>query len=94
MGKPIPELEDIIAQEPYWSYKYAKDIIKGRFEKGEDVIAQYAYYSYLYARDALKDRFEKGEDAIAQNAEYSRFYTKEFNLKAQFKGKKGGIRWI
>ena len=30
------------------SYRYARDVLKGRFEKGEDVISKDAMYSYRY----------------------------------------------
>jgi len=57
MGKPIPELEDIIAQEPYWSYKYAADVIKDRFEKGENVIAQDPKWNKEYAKEFGLEKF-------------------------------------
>jgi hypothetical protein len=34
----IPELEEIIATDPGYSYSYANTIIKGRFERGEKII--------------------------------------------------------
>ncbi len=56
------------------SYDYARNILKGRFEKGEIAISKDAYYSYLYALNILKGRFEKGEIVISKNAYYSKSY--------------------
>ena len=59
-----------------YSYCYARDVLKGRFEKGEDVISKDAYYSYLYARYVLKSRFKEGEDVIITDPYYSKLYKK------------------
>jgi hypothetical protein len=32
--------EDILAQDPEYSYRYARDVLNGPFPKGEDAIAQ------------------------------------------------------
>jgi len=53
----MPELENIIAIDPYFSYRYACDVIKCRWEKGEQIIATNSYYSYWYARYVIKDPF-------------------------------------
>ncbi|NIO44988.1 MAG: hypothetical protein GTN36_05555, partial [Candidatus Aenigmarchaeota archaeon] len=50
-----------------YSYNYAKDVIKDRFEKGEEAISKNAQYSYYYAEDVIKDRWEKGEEAILKS---------------------------
>ena len=42
-GYGTPELEAIIVTDAYYSYCYAKDIIKGRWEPGEAIIATNAY---------------------------------------------------
>ena len=45
---PKPEWEDIIAQNLYWSYIYAKDILKDRFKKGEKIMIQNKEYLNRY----------------------------------------------
>ena len=80
IGKPVPELEDVIAEDLYYSYCYAKNIIKGRFRKGEDAIAQSPIYSYYYAVNIIKGRFEKGEDII-MNSDFASDYVEEFGIK-------------
>jgi len=67
-----------IAKSPEFSFKYARFILKGRFEEGEDAIATSPRYSYKYARSVLKrNRFEMGEPAIATDAESSLDYAVE-----------------
>jgi len=67
-----------IAKSPEFSFKYARFILKGRFEKGEDAIATSPKFSFKYARNVLKrNRFKKGEPAIATDAEYSLDYAVE-----------------
>jgi hypothetical protein len=51
------ELESIIAIDSYYSYLYARDVIKSRFEEGEKSIANDPTCSYLYARDVIKSPF-------------------------------------
>ena len=69
-------------------YRYALDIAKCPFPKGEDIISENTYYSYLYATDVLRGPFPKGEDAIAKDPYYSFYYAK-YALKGRFpKGEK------
>ena len=63
-------------KSPHYSYYYARNVLKSRFEKGEDIISKSPHYSYLYALKVLKGRFEKGEDAISENSQYSKLYKK------------------
>ena len=67
-GKPIPELEPLIATNDWASLFYSHKVLQGRFELGEPTMATSSYYSYQYARLALNDRFELGEPAIATSA--------------------------
>ena len=60
-GYGTTEQEAIIATNSCYSYLYAKDVIKGRWELGEAIIATDAYWSYYYARDVIKGRFPLGE---------------------------------
>jgi len=56
-GERIPELEFIIAKSQSASYRYANEIVKGRFEKGEEEISCNLHYSYHYAVNVLKGPF-------------------------------------
>jgi len=73
-GKRIPKLEPTISQDAYYSYCYAKILIKGRFILAEPTISKSAGYSYYYARNVIKGRFILGEPAISKNAYSSCLY--------------------
>jgi len=45
----LPELEKVILADPYWSFRYARDIIKGRWVEAEDIIMTATDHSYYYA---------------------------------------------
>jgi hypothetical protein len=68
--------EKLIAIDGYYSYYYARDVLKCRFELGEKIITTDAYFSYCYARDVLKCRFELGEKIITTDAKHSYLYAK------------------
>jgi len=68
------ELEPLISKDAYWSYLYARNIIKGRWELAEPFILKDAYYSYLYALNVIKGRWELGEPTISKDAKYSYWY--------------------
>jgi hypothetical protein len=70
----IPELESIISINSYYSYLYARDVIKGRFIEGEKLIARDLYYSYCYAVQIIKGRWEECEKTIATHPEHSYWY--------------------
>ena len=56
-NRRIPELENIIATDSYYSYRYASDVIKGRWESCEKNIATHSEYSYYYAHYVIKGPF-------------------------------------
>lgn len=72
----IFDLECVIAESPIRSYRYGKEVLKGRFELGEGAIATDAQVSYLYARDVLKGRFLLGETPISKSPHYSFMYSR------------------
>ena len=51
-----PEIEHILSQDAHYSFFYAKEVIKGRWELGENAISQDIYFSFLYAKDVLKNK--------------------------------------
>jgi len=75
-------------KSPHYSYYYARNVLKSRFEKGEDIISKSPHYSYCYARNVLKGRFEKGENAISKDDFYSELYKKHIYDKKSKKSKK------
>ena len=44
----------MIAQDPYWAYEYARDVIEGRFPAGEPVIMKDRKYASWYAQGVIK----------------------------------------
>jgi hypothetical protein len=83
----------LILRSGYWSYIYARDVIRGRWEAGERIIASNAHISCAYARDVIRGRWEKGESEIARDSLASyyyardvirgRFYLGEVNIKGK-----------
>jgi hypothetical protein len=82
-NRRILELESIIAADPKYSYKYARDVIKGRFKKGERSIATDKIFSYRYARDIIKRRWKQGEKSIIIDIEYAYHYANDV-IKGKF----------
>jgi hypothetical protein len=48
--------EEYFAKDAIYSYIYARDFIKGRFELGENAIAKDTEYSYYYAKEIIKGK--------------------------------------
>jgi lambda repressor-like predicted transcriptional regulator len=71
------EWEDIIMQNPYNTFEYARTVLKKPFPRGEDVIANDPLVSFYYAKEVLKGPFLKGEDAIAKFPSLSLYYAKD-----------------
>jgi hypothetical protein len=71
------EWEDIIMQNPYNTFEYARTVLKKPFPRGEDVIANDPLVSFYYAREVLKGPFLKGEDAIAKFPSLSLYYARD-----------------
>ena len=76
-------LEHIILQNEQYSFYYARDIIKGRWEEAEKIISTDPLYSYHYARDVIKRRFLEGEKIIANHLYYSYLYARNI-IKGMF----------
>ena len=69
----LKKREGAIAMSAKYSYLYALDVLKSRFEAGENIIATNYIYSFLYSRDVVKGRFEAGEEKIL-NSEWKQKY--------------------
>jgi lambda repressor-like predicted transcriptional regulator len=83
-GKVKDEWEEIIIQDPYASFDYAYNVLKGPFPKGEEVIAQNPHSALNYSLYVLKGPFPKGENAIAKEVLQALSYAREI-LKDRFK---------
>jgi len=70
----ILKLEKIILNSPYYAYKYARDIIKGKWPEAEKIISTEAYTAYNYAICILNNNFKDGENVIAEKADYAYYY--------------------
>jgi hypothetical protein len=49
-------LEPIIIKSLQYAYKYARDVIKGRWKEAEPIIIKNSCYAYRYARDVIKGK--------------------------------------
>ena len=76
LNGPFPEGEAIIATSAFWSYKYAEDVLKGRFLLGEPLI--FADDSTLagYMAFALTDPIPELEGRISKSAKLSYAYSR------------------
>ena len=50
--------------DPQYSYRYACDVIKGKWVEGEAIIATDPRYAYWYVRNVIKGRWLEGELTI------------------------------
>ena len=80
----LKKREAAIAKDAFYSYKYAKYVLKGPFPAGEPAIAKSAKYSYMYAKHVVNGPFPAGEAAIAKDGYYSQMYA-YIILKAPFR---------
>ena len=78
-------LENIISQDPVFSYRYAFNILGKRFLLGEPAIAQILNLSFLYAKELIGGSFKLGEPIIATDAYYAYTYAREVIGERRFK---------
>lgn len=72
------DAEKLIAKNSYYSFVYAKDIIKGQWKEGEEAMARYSVEAFNYADRVLNAPFPKGEPAIAKSPRITEDYIKRF----------------
>jgi hypothetical protein len=72
-----------IAKDPWMVYKYATEVIKGRFPEGEVAIAKSPKWAYYYATDVIKRRFPEGEVVISKDPYYAYYYATDV-IKRRF----------
>ena len=78
--RPPTEME---LNDPQQAYKYARDIIEGRWPEGEAAMAKDPFSAYYYAMDVIKDPFPEGEAAIATDS-YGAYYYAKYAIKGRF----------
>ena len=83
MKKRWPEAESIIAQDPWASAKYAYNVVKGRWSKGEPAIITNTGASWYYVSEIM-GRWAPAEPALAQDPETAYKYARRF-LRERFK---------
>ena len=81
LNEPFPEGEAAIAKSSYYSFIYAKWILRKPFPLGEAAIATSAEYSCSYAIDVLKAPFRLGEAQIFKSKPKYNYYIKFFPIK-------------
>ena len=64
-------------QTAKYVYRYAYDVIKGRFPEGETIIATDPEYAYYYACNVIKGRFPEGESTIATDSRWAYLYARD-----------------
>lgn len=69
--------ERLISKNSEYSYYYALEILKGRFELGENAISKDSEYSLFYAKEALGERFRLGEKAIIEDTVWFEIYIED-----------------
>lgn len=84
MGRWI-EAEDTIAQDGFSSYRYATEVLTGRFKKGEAAIGKIRQ-CIDYARNIMQGRFPEGEDYIASKPDLIHTYVHYVTKKPFPKG--------
>jgi hypothetical protein len=73
-GENFSNIEDLIADSPNFAYMFAKNQIKGRWEKGEKAILTNPSILYSYISDVIKKRIPEFEEAILKHENSSICY--------------------
>ena len=72
--------EQIIMTDPRWSFRYAQDIIEGRWLEAEPVIMTDHLLTYWYAKYIIKGRWIEAEPVIMENTYWWGEYKHNFNM--------------
>ena len=76
-GKPWIEAEQIIANDAWWAFEYAQDVVGRGNETIEKGVLQNPKYTYLYARFVVKGQFLQGEEVISKDPRASMLYAQK-----------------
>jgi len=72
--KSLAELMKPQSPSPEQAYRYAKDVIKGRWPDGEETIKKDPKWAYHYALDVIKGRWPEAEETIKNDPEWAYHY--------------------
>lgn len=72
------QMEQVLAQDPFLAYLYAKNVINGRFEAAEPEILKSPCYAYMYAKNVLKQRWLEAEPIMTKNPQYLYYYWQKY----------------
>ena len=73
-GEDFSNIENLISDSPNFAYMFAKNQIKGRWEKGEKAILTDPLILYSYISDVVKKRVPEFEEAIIKHKNSSICY--------------------
>lgn len=77
----LEPLEHMIAKQPMTAYRYAAEVMRGRFPDAEPYIMKDPYYAQEYALNIIKGRWEEAEPYIKTSSDYWERYKKEFGIE-------------
>jgi len=97
-SRRFPEGEAAIATSPYWSYHYARRVIRGRFPEAEAAIAT-SRWALNYAWHVIHEleaggRWPEGEEHIAKDPEDAKFYLEHFPEAKLEWAMNGWLDWL
>ena len=76
-GKRTPVTDFAVLKYPGWAFRYARDVIQGRWPEAEPVISQDPQWAYFYARYAIKGRWPEAEPVISQDPKWAYNYARD-----------------
>jgi hypothetical protein len=76
-GDKDPILVKVVAKDPMFAFRYARNVLDGPFTLGEPEIAKYSAYSFWYANEVLYGPFKLGEPAIAKSPDNAYYYARD-----------------
>jgi len=68
---------DKYKNSPQDLFRYARDMICGRWLEAEPIIMTYPEYAYFYSRDVIRGRCPEAEPIIMTYPEYAYFYSRD-----------------
>ena len=63
-----------VMEDPEKAYRYARNVIKGRWYQAELTIMKDPESAYVYARDVIRGRWYQAEQFIMNDPEWAHYY--------------------
>lgn len=79
-NKELEPIEHIIKTHSYYSYMYAKYVIKGRWISAEYIIMKDPWAAFSYAQHVMKERWLEAEPYMKQHRYAWHHYCLDFGL--------------